>query len=509
MTPDERPFALVHDVGGRLGLAAVDAAAEAAGLQPGLPLADGRALAPNLATAALRPAEDARALARLAAWCSRYTPWSAVDPAAGGLGGGLGGGPGAGAGILLDVTGCAGLFGGEAALLGDLVTRLGRLGFTARAALADTIGAAWAVARFATDAGTPWRVVPPEGARAALAPLPPAALRLPPAAAELLERLGLRRIDALAGLPPETLELRFGPELAGRLRQAWGEAPEVLSPLVPVPPLLARRVLAEPIVTAEALACGLDALAVELCRHLEAVQRGARRLELTVYRVDGGLRRLALGTSRPSRDPEHLKRLFAGQLERIDPGFGIEVMTLAAPLSERLTALQLVLGPAGMGRGADRGAGRGRRAGDDLAGLAGLVDRLEARLGPGRVFRQDPFESHLPERAARRVPALAPGDPAPWRRGRPRPLRLLGPPEAIEAVALLPDHPPARFRWRRVRHRVVRAEGPERIAPEWWLDDPDRAGAPARDYFRVEDEAGRRYWLYRAGGRWFLHGLFG
>jgi protein ImuB len=495
-TADARPFALVHDEGGRLVLAAVDAAAEAAGLLPGLPLADGRALVPGLETAELRPAEDARALARLAAWCGRYTPWSAVDPAAGGLGAG----PGPGAGILLDVTGCAGLFGGEAALLADLVTRLGRLGFTARAALADTIGAAWAVTRFATDGSRPWRVVPPEGARAALAPLPPAALRLPPATAELLERLGLRRIDALAGLPPETLEPRFGPELACRLRQALGAAPEVLSPLVPVPPLLARRVLAEPIVTGEAVARGLAALAAELCRRLEAGQRGARRLELTVYRVDGSLRRLALGTSRPSRDPAHFGRLFAGRLERIDPGFGIEVMTLAAPVSERLTALQLVLGPAGAGQG------RGQRAGGDLAGL---IDRLEARLGPGRVLRQAPRESHLPERAARRMPALAQDKSAPWRRGRPRPLRLFAHPEAVEAVALLPDHPPACFRWRRVRHRVVRAEGPERIAPEWWLDDPDRAGAPARDYFRVEDEAGRRYWLYRAGGRWFIHGLFG
>jgi protein ImuB len=498
----ERPFALVHDEGGRLVLAAVDAAAEAAGLRPGLPLADGRALAPNLATAELRPGEDARALARLAAWCGRYTPWSAVDPTAGGLGGGFGAGSGGGAGILLDVTGCAGLFGGEAALLADLVTRLDRLGLAARAALADTIGAAWAVARFATEAARPWRVVAPGRARAALAPLPPAALRLPAAAVELLERFGLRHIGALAGLPPETLEPRFGPELAGRLRQALGTAPEVLSPLVPVPPLLARRVLAEPVVTAEALAHGLEALVAELCRRLEAKERGARRLELMVYRVDGGLQRLALGTSRPSRDADHLKRLFADRLAQVDPGFGVEVMTLAAPASERLTALQLALGPAVAGQG----AGRRRRSGDDLAGL---VDRLEARLGSGRVRRQAPRESHLPEGAVRRVPALAPGEAAPWHRGRPRPLRLFEPAEAIEAVALLPDHPPARFRWRRVRHRVVRAEGPERIAPEWWLDDRDRAGAPARDYFRVEDEAGRRYWLYRAGGRWFLHGLFG
>ncbi len=305
-------------------------------------------------------------------------------------------------------------------------------------------------------------------------------------------------VELGADLPPAALEPRFGPELACRLRQALGAAPEALSPLVPVPPLLARRVLAEPIVTVEAVAYGLDVLAAELCRRLEAGQQGARRLELTVYRVDGSLRRLALGTSRPSRDPAHFGRLFAGRLVRIDPGFGIEVMTLAAPVSERLTALQLVLGPGGVGRG-QRGSGD----------LAGLVDRLEARLGPGRVVRQAPRESHLPERAVRRVSALAPGAPAGWRRGRPRPLRLLGPPEAIEAVALLPDHPPARFRWRRVRHRVVRAEGPERIAPEWWRDEVGQAGAPARDYFRVEVADGRRYWLYRAGTRWFLHGVFG
>jgi len=475
----------VHDQGGRLLLAALDRAAAAAGLGPGMALADGRALVPGLKTAQLDPLEDARALARLAEWCGRYTPWTAVDPAGGGLG--------AGAGLLLDVTGCAHLFGGEAALAADLAARLARLGFTARLALADTIGAAWGLARFACDGPAPWRVVPRGQARAALAPLPPAALRLSAAGGELLARFGLRSVGALYDLPPATLEPRFGPELAQRLRQALGLAPEVLSPLMAVPPHIARRVFAEPVVTGEPIAHGLENLARALCRRLEAEDLGARRLELTVYRVDGSLRRLALGTSRPSRDPDHLARLFAGSLEAIDPGFGIEVMTLAAPVTEPLSALQMVLSPEGAGR-------------VDPRGLAGLIDRLGARFGLGRVFRQLPVESHLPERASGRAPALGPAGDSAWRRGRPRPLRLFAHPEAIEAVALLPDHPPARFRWRRVQHEVVRAEGPERIAPEWWRDDP--GPAEARDYFQVEDAAGRRYWLYRAGGRWFLHGLF-
>ncbi len=462
-------------------LAAVDRAAAAAGLGPGMPLADGRAQVPGLKTAALTPLEDARALARLAEWCGRYTPWTAVDPA--------GSDPGAGAGLLLDVTGCAHLFGGEAALAADLAARLTGLGFAARLALADTVGAAWGLARFGCDRSTPWRVVPRGAARAALAPLPPAALRLSAAGGELLARFGLNSVGALYDLPPATLEPRFGPELAQRLRQALGLTPEVLSPLAPVPPHVARRVFAEPVMTAAPLARGLEKLAGGLCRRLESEALGARRLELTVYRVDGSLRRLALGTSRPSRDPDHLARLFAP--EDIDPGFGIEVMTLAASVTEPLSALQMVLNPEG-------GAG--------AQDLAGLVDRLGARFGLGRVFRQRPVESHLPERASGLASALDPAGPAAWRRGRPRPLRLFAHPEAIEAVALLPDHPPARFRWRRVRHEVVRAEGPERIVPEWWRDDPGQA--EARDYFRVEDAAGRRYWLYRAGRRWFLHGLF-
>ncbi len=522
---------------GRLTLAAVDEAAAAAGLAPGMPLAGAHALAPDLETAAHEPESDAAALARLAAWCERYSPWTAP--------GGLE--PGGAAGLLLDVTGCAHLWGGlgdgpggspgddpgngEAALLADATARLADLGFSARPALAGTLGAAWALARFApAGEGPPGEsslVVAPGRLRAALAPLPPAALRLPAETCELLARFGLRRIADLFELPPATLVPRFGPLLARRLRQALGEETEPLSPGTPPPPPLVHRLFAEPIVTPEDLARSLAELSTALCRRLEAEGLGARRLVLAAYRVDGGVQRLVCGTSRPRRDPDHLARLFADKLERLDPGFGVEVMTLAAPASEPLAPRQV--GLAGEGAAATGETGDG--------GLADFLDRLESRFGPGCAAVPGPRESHLPERAVEARPPLAAlreglrevlGEalaraPAPraWRRACPRPLRLFDPPQPVEALALLPDRPPVRFRWRRLQHRVVRAEGPERLTGEWWRDDGNGAGETpreqaagavsereARDYFRVEDQDGRRYWLYRQDGRWFLHGLF-
>ncbi|HSR72488.1 MAG TPA: DNA polymerase Y family protein, partial [Kiloniellales bacterium] len=315
-------------------------------------------------------------------------------------------------------------------------------------------------------------------------------------------------------LPPASLAPRFGPLVARRLAQALGAEAEPIAPLRPVAPHRVRHVFAEPVVTTEPLAAALAARLAELCRGLERAQCGARRLTLELYRVDGTLRRLSLGVSRPSRDPAHLERLFAEHLERIDPGFGLEVLVLAAPEVEPLNARQLSLGT-------------GASAGGDPAegALAALVDRLSSRLGPAAVRRLVPRESRLPERAVA-MPAMledsGPEAPAPtketaWRPPAtpPRPARLLPRPEPIEAVALLPDDPPALFRWRRLRHRVTRAEGPERLSPEWWREAPGSESlsgpfrAASRDYYRVEVEDGRRYWLYRAAGGWYLHGLFG
>ncbi len=538
-----RPRVLLRQERGCLLLAAVDDRAAAAGLAPGQPLADARAILPDLETAEQDPAADLRALSALAAWCGRFTPWVAPDRSACDGGGS--------AGLLLDVTGCAHLFGGEAALMAALVEGLARQGFAARAALAETPGLAWAVARFGSpegegagegagsgakgsaSQGAATRVVPPGAAKATLAGLPVAALRLTPGQVELLERLGLRRVGDLYDLPAGSLARRFGPMVAHRLAQALGRAREAISPLTPVPPFVERLALPEPSDAPEAIALGLETLILALCRRLEERGQGARRLVFTLYRADGSLGRLKLGTSRPSREAQHLKRLFAQRLEQADPGFGVEVMTLAATATEPLTALQSVL-PCALGASARPAAASKRKApafeaeagpaqaletvpvpeAPPSESLGEVVDRLVNRLGAARVTRPEPRESHLPERALAAAPPLEAPAPATvptaaWRRPeQPRPLRLLPRAQPIEAMALLPDHPPAQFRWRRLLHKVAAAEGPERLSPEWWHPEPAKAAEPARDYFRVEDDAGRRYWVYRAEGRWYLHGLF-
>ncbi|MEO3430820.1 DNA polymerase Y family protein [Pelagibius sp. CAU 1746] len=522
-------MALVSDDAGRLSLAAVNLPAEAAGLEPGLPLAEARALLPGLITVPHDPAADARALAALAAWCARYTPWAAPDlTGPDSTGEDEGRGAGGGAGVLLDVSGCCHLFGGEHALLENLQARLAGLGYTARAALADTIGCAWAMARFATSAGHPCVVVLPGRQRAALAPLPPAALRLPPATVELMDRLGLRRVEDLYNLTPSVMTPRFGTLAVRRLGQAVGTEAEALSPRQPPAAHLTRRIFAEPLSDPEDIARAVGLLLDHLCRELARAGRGARQLELTAYRSDGSLQRLSLGASRPSRDAKHLRRLFTEKLPQIDPGFGIEVMTLGATLTATLAAQQGEL---------RRVEERAANTADGAQTLPELVDRLGSRLGLEAVRAPRLRESHLPERAfalaspvgdpagGERAPEKTPEKPPKKAGGKAggkanddwqktphpklRPLRLLARPEPVDAVSLLPDYPPAQFRWRRVLHQVVRAEGPERLLGEWWRTEPEESDAPPRDYFRVEDEDGRRYWLYRAAGRWFLHGLFG
>jgi len=497
----------------------VNEEAERGGLAPGLPLAEARALLPGLITVPHDLQADARALEALAAWGARYTPWVAPDSLDRETSG-----PGAsGAGVLLDVTGCCHLFGGEGALLEDLQGHLAGLGYSARAGLADTLGAAWAMARHATSAAHPCVVVMAGRQRAALAPLPPAALRLPPGTLELMDRLGLRTVADLYPLAPAVLTPRFGALAVRRLAQALGTEAEALSPRLPPAAHLTRQIFAEPISDPADIARALDPLLSHLCRELARAGRGARQLELTAYRCDASLQRLTLGTSRPSRDARHLRRLFTEKLPRLDPGFGIEVMTLGATLTASLAARQETLDSVEAAAGGAPGGARD---------LPELVDRLDSRLGSGAVRRPHLRESHLPERAfalapagmegaSGKAPGKAPGKAsgkAPgranddWRRTphpKLRPLRLLARPEPVEAVSLLPDYPPAQFRWRRMLHQVVRAEGPERLLGEWWQLDPEIGDAPPRDYFRVEDEDGRRYWLYRSAGQWFLHGLFG
>ncbi len=486
---DGRPFVLSATFGNRRLVTAADAAAQALGIAPGLPLADARALHPGLAVAAADPVADAAALARLAQWCGRYSPWTAPHGAEG---------------VWLDVTGCAHLHGGEEHLVAEVVERLGRRGVACRAAIADTPGAAWAVAQHGS---TPATLVPPGAARTMLAALPVRALRLDGATALGLDRLGLRRIGELYALPRAALAARFGAAVAHRLDQALGTVAEPLSPLPPAPMRWARRRFAEPIATPEDLAAAMGELVEGLTRRLAAEALGARRLALRCYRIDGGQAAIAIGTARPSRDPLHLGRLLRERLAEIDPGLGVEDMVLAATMVEPLAAAQLGLAP-WTHPAAGEGGGE--------AALAALIDRLANRLGPAALGSLVPHESHVPERAVRFVPALAavmPQHGVAWEAEPLRPIRLLAWPEAVEAVAPVPDDPPILFRWRRLPHRVRRADGPERIAGEWWRGAAE--AAELRDYYRVEDEAGRRFWLYRSGlyrqevkARWFLHGFF-
>ncbi|HEY7690092.1 MAG TPA: DNA polymerase Y family protein [Dongiaceae bacterium] len=516
------PLVTMRDLAGRAILAAVDDLAAAGGAAPEMPLADARSLLPQLQVHPADPAGDGAALRRLADWATRYTPWTAQEAGEEGLN------AGGGAGLWLDITGCAHLFGGEAALLSDLLLRLERFGYHARAAIADTPGAAWAVARFIDGRpsmtlekvleGRGW-IVPKDVSRPALDRLPVAALRLPPAMAAELERLGLYAIGDLLGLPRAGLARRFGGLPLRRLEQALGSVDEPVSPTPPAALFRSFQPLAEPVSTADAIAAALQRLLGDLCRRMEKAQQGARRLELALYRVDGSLQRLAIGTSRPSRDGAALQRLFAQRIERIDPGFGIEAMALAATKAEPLTALQMVLKgkavlplPSPASRPSLRGpAERGGKRTEQDAALAPLIDTLANRLGFANVRRIAPSESHIPERAVAMAEPFADGQAAAWPLLPPRPLRLFARPHAIEATALLPDHPPVMFRWQSRLHRIRRAEGPERIEAEWWR--PEEASRRARDYFRVEGEDGRRFWLFREGlppdaGRWYLHGLF-
>jgi protein ImuB len=279
-----------------------------------------------------------------------------------------------------------------------------------------------------------------------------------------------------------------------------------------------RRHFAEPILTLEAITAAAKELLVALCHRLGKEQLGARRLVLTLYRVDGETAEVAIGTARPSRDPGHLQRLLAEGLGEVDPGLGIEDMILAAKAVEQLVPAQL-----GLWRLADPAVARLARSilaaegvgwdGTGEAELAALIDRLASRLGSQAIGCLVPRESHIPERAQRFAPVFAAGAESPWQETRTRPIRLLPRPEPIEAIAPVPDDPPILFRWRRLAHRVRRADGPERIAGEWWQGEGERE--TVRDYYGVEDEEGCRFWLFRAGlyrqgirPRWFLHGLF-
>ncbi|MGE3710238.1 MAG: DNA polymerase Y family protein [Hyphomicrobiaceae bacterium] len=550
----EPPFALVESGAGGLRLSAVNARAQSDGLRCGMGLADARAAVPGLMTCRAEPERDRIALKALALWCGRYGPRRKIeglDMPSSGMRGESHRSSGDGCepdGLWIDITGVSHLFGGEDRLLADIARRLAGFGLTVRMGLADTAGAAFALARFGVlDRRQPWAAAGTGEAatKQALRLLPVEALRLAPEETVLLRRLGLGRIGRLYDLPREALALRFRGEvratanrrrrqqmreqrLAGavvtRLDQVLGRTAEPLPALDEPPVHLVRRAFAEPLVSAEGVEAAAKELAEEICRLLDARGAGGSRFTLALYRSDGTAAQVRIGTSRPVREPGHLMRLFAERLARIDAGFGIDAMTLAAHHAEPAPACQTSLPAAGIGSGAN-----------DPAALADLlVDRLSNRIGSARVQRLQSVDSHIPERAWRRVPAILNRVSRPScggqaveqaGAGKTRPQFVLPVPERIAVMAEVPEGAPVRFTWRRCARWVIRWQGPERIEPEWWRMIGRAATSRAmhfvrpRDYYMIEDADGGRYWVFRDGlydretddgpPVWYMHGLFG
>jgi protein ImuB len=541
------PDALVvaSPVKGALRLSAVNDAAAALGLNSGMALADARAMYPKIAVADADERADLTLLDAIADWCDRYTPLVGLDPPDG---------------LVLDISGCAHLFGGEAALAADLVRRLGQRRIQARVAAADTVGCAWAAARFSQSlpqrgraVGDRVGIVPSGEEREAISPLPLAALRLSSETIAALSQVGLKRVADVLDLPRTPLAARFGTQFLRRIDQALGRADEPITPRLPIPAAIAEQRFADPIALERDVLGTIEKLAGKLGGLLERRGEGARLLQAALFRTDGKVFRIEVGTSEPLREPSRIRHLFADRLGviggEVDPGFGYDMLRLGALVTERSEPAQT-----------------GLAAPDHAAELAHLIDRLGARFGLRRMTRLVPQDTHIPEFAVAAMPAhmAALASPPPAKRrggsanaagvsrggGHPafhespppptpprhslcsrgegssahatqseqdslaptRPIRLFAWPEPVEAVAEVPDGPPVRFRWRHVLHEVAQAEGPERIAMEWWRDADNRA--LTRDYFRVESREGVRVWLFREGlfgsgqTRWFLHGVF-
>ena len=483
---DATPLALIAETAHGPRIAAANPAAMGQGVRALIRQHRVRALCPALAVRPADPAGDLAFLEHLALWAQRWGPWSALDPPDG---------------LLVDTTGAAHLFGGEAMLLADAQARLARRGLVARAAIAPTAGAAWALAHFGPDGA----ILEGDDLLERLSALPVAALRLDDEVLLLLRRLGLKRLEDLAGIGREALARRFRTRRAPaanplvRLDQLLGRVPEPLLPVIGQEQPIVQCRLVEPIRHRPLLDRVLADLAEDMARMLEGRGEGARRLELAAWKVDGDVLVRRLEMAAATRDPAHVCRLFAARLDDLDAGFGIELVRLGAPWTE-----PLVMGQAELDAAAEKHG----------TSLAACMDRLTVRLGAEAVRRPVPRASHVPERAQRWALPL---EPLPGLQEdfafHARPLKLLDRPEPIAVIYEAPDGLPRLFRWRGGVHEIARAEGPERIAPEWWRE---RSTVRLRDYYRIEDSTGRRYWIYRHGlagdGRggapeWFLQGL--
>jgi protein ImuB len=470
-------FVLAIPDHGRLIVTSLSILAEEKGVYSGMAVADARALIPSLQVFDDEPELASKLLKGLAEWFIRYSPIVAVDCPDG---------------LLLDITGCAHLWGSEKAYLSDIRNRLEKFGYTISVAIADTIGAAWAVARF----GKCVSIVESRQQATALLHLPSAALRLEINIVERFDKLGLPQIKSFMNMPRVALRRRFGEQFLKRLDQALGYEEEFIQPVILIEPYTERLPCLEPIVTATGIVIALERLLDTLCHRLKHEEKGLRSAVFKCYRVDGKIQTIDIGTNRPSSNPKHLFKLFENKIETIEPALGIELFILEAPKVEDLSPVQEKIWN-------DTGS-------LDNTKLAELLDRIEGKFGSGHIHRYVPEEHYWPERSYKKAASINEKSATIWKVDRPRPLQLLAKPAPVEVTAPVPDYPPMNFRYKGKLHTVARADGPERIEQEWWLQQGQH-----RDYYVVENEEGCRYWLFRSGHydaiksyQWFIHGFF-
>jgi protein ImuB len=474
----ELPFVFAAPVRGRNTITATNALAEKHGITTGMAAADAKAIVPSLEVIDDIPGQAAKLLKGLGEWCIRYTPFISIDLPDG---------------LLLDISGCAHLWGGERAYLGAIVKILRSKGYDARGAIADTVGTAWAVARFAKAKP----IIEQGGQADALLPLHPAALRLEPLILERLQKLGFYTIKHFMGIERSVLRRRFGEGLLLRLSQALGNEDEPLQLLHPVEPYQERLPSLEPIRTATGIEIAIKTLLENLCHRLQGEGKGLRTAVLKCYRVDGQMVEVSIGTNTASQHTGHLFKLFELKIASIEPALGIELFTLDAPKVEDVSPGQEIIW-------------QSESCGLEDKGLAELLDRLANKVGAGNIHRYLPQQHHWPERSIKPALSLREKRITTWRNDSPRPSLLLPRPERIEVTSMIPDYPPIVFIYKGKTHHIRKADGPERIDREWWLESGEH-----RDYYYVEDQQGRRYWVFRSGhysdnetGQWFIHGFF-
>ncbi|MBO6827474.1 MAG: DNA polymerase Y family protein [Sneathiella sp.] len=483
-----RPFALTQSGAKGIIITAVNQVAILSGITKGMSLTDARALSRDLVTEKATPTRDNSRLKQLALWCLRFSPLVTTR------------GPDD---ILIDITGCAHLFGGEEAMMASIANHMKSFTLTARFGLADTIGAAWAAAHYAQSDHT---IIAEQEQEDFLAALPVSALRLETGITQRLNQLGLHQIKEVLRIPQAPLTARFGTNLVTRLQQATGKAAEVLNPLQQPPDYELRHAFIEPVRNLELISVALGDLTQKMAGLLTAKKKGARRFHLRLFRVDGHMEQISVGTSRICHEASHMLLLFQEKLSslgaEIDAGFGYDLMTLSAFEIETRQDEQSAW----------------TTSTENLEeNFNKLLDRLSNRLGVEQINHWQPAQSHIPERAFKYVtmttPTASSGKEA--SNNASRPLLLLAMPTPITVLAEVPDGPPIRFEWRNKQHHIIAANGPERLAPEWWRHDLE-GSQQTRDYYYVEDQDGHRFWLYRDGlyerpkdqPRWFIHGFF-